>query len=91
MGQIHSAQINDQKSNQQYSFNEQKYLADRCRLIKNQADEYYSRSSACVHVATRYIEDYLLSVNTPTAYRMLCDLQQAGYGGFEAWCEKYGI
>ena len=74
-------------------FNEQKFLAERCRLIKNQA--YSSGGSGFgsgqIHLAIHNIENFLYSVNTPLAFQMLGELQQAGYNGFNRWCSKYGI
>jgi hypothetical protein len=74
-------------------FNEQQFLAERCRLIKNQA---YSTGgggfgSGQIHLAIHNIENFLYSVNTPLAFQMLGELQKAGYNGFNAWCSKYGI
>jgi hypothetical protein len=78
---------------QENQFNEQKFLADRCRLIKGQA---YSTGgggfgSGQIHLAIHSIENYLHSVGTPLAFQMLGDLQKAGYNDFNAWCAKYGV
>ena len=75
------------------AFDERKFLADRCRMIKAQAFEYSGGSfnSGVIHMAIMGIENYLMSARTSLSMQMLGDLQQAGYNGFNAWCAKYGV
>jgi hypothetical protein len=89
-------QSNSINSSQQATFNEQKFLADRCRWIKLQIQQEavasgQQRGSGYVHKTIFTIENYLSSVGTSIAFQMLGDLQNAGYNGFNKWCSKYGI
>lgn len=72
-------------------FDEKKFLADRCRVIKVQAFGDGGRGNHQILNAIMNIENYLIGVGSPAAMQMLGDLQQAGYNGFNSWCAKYGI